>query len=233
MLELNKLLYDECIKKELNFDKINELISKGANPLGFCKEYEGIVYDGIIYSLIDDNYQNLFKITKCFLENGMKIENASLVESYGEEVVNPLWSLAFKCDRDGLKTLELLLDNNLDIESVNILVDHIYTDYIFLEDDFKAVKNNKEYYLDFSIAMKMIMLCASYYYVIENSKFIRDMVEIENNNYDISNFKNYDDYYVDIEVKEAKNIIISFKSKKTNQVVWKIKETKNYINVSD
>ena len=74
--------------------------------------------------------------------------------------------------------------------------------------------------------MKMIMLCASYSHIIKNSDYIKDMVEIENNNYDISKFKNYNDYYVDLEIKDNKSIIVSFKSKKTDEIVWKLKELK-------
>ena len=177
----------------------------------------------IIYSSTINNYNNIFDITKLFLENGMEIKNDILEAKYGKEVINPIWTLAFKCDDEGIRTVKLLLDNNLEIDSAEILVDHIYTDYIFLEYNFETAINNKNYFNNFEYALKTIMLCASYPYILQNSDFIHNIVEFNNNNYDINKFKKYNDYYIKLDNKnKGNNITINFIYKKTNKVVWQL-----------
>ena len=73
-IELNRLLYDECSKEKLNLDKINSLLSEGADPLGVFNKYGELVYSELIMSAIEDDYKNLYEITKMFLDNGMIIK---------------------------------------------------------------------------------------------------------------------------------------------------------------
>lgn len=225
-IELNRLLYDECSKENLNLDKINSLLSEGADPLGVFNKYGELVYSELIISAIEDDYKNLYEITKMFLDNGMIIKENVLNDRYGDDSINPFWDFAFKCDEEGIMTLKLLLDKDLDIPSIETLAGHIYTDYIFLEDEFDSLKEYKEAFIRFEYAMKMLMLCSAYSYVVDNSEFIKDLIELDNNSYDISRFKNFDTYYIDVEVKNNKNIIIVFKDNVTNEVMWKMENLK-------
>ena len=74
-------------------------------------------------------------------------------------------------------TLKLLLDKDLDIPSIETLARHIYTDYIFLEDEFDSLKDYKESFIRFEYAMKMLMLCSAYSYVVDNSEVIKDLTK--------------------------------------------------------
>lgn len=225
-IELNKLLYDECSKKNLDLDKIDGLLIEGADPLGIFNKYGEFVYNELIISAIEDDYKNLYEITKKFLDSGMLIKESVLKDKYGDKSINPFWVFAFKCDEEAMMTLKLLLDNDLDVASIEILADHIYIDYIFLEDDFDNLKDNKDAFISFEYAMKMIMLCVSYSHVIDDSDFIKDLIEYDNNNYDISKFRNFKTYYIEIEVKSEEKIIIIFKDNITNEVIWKMENLK-------
>ena len=127
-IDLNRKLYEEFEKKELNETRIIELLKEGANPLGNMsnEKWSEEPYEEIIYE-----NKNLDKITKILLENGMIIDNKNYPNQ--DDDINPLWSLALRPDTIGIKTLKLLLDYNTEIESIELFVDHIYTDYIFLE----------------------------------------------------------------------------------------------------
>lgn len=225
-IELNRVLYDECSKKNLNLDKINDLLNKGADPLGIFNKYGEIVYSELIISAIEDDYKNLCEITKKFLDNGMIIKEHVLNDRYGDDSINPFWNFAFKCDEEGIMTLKLLLDKDLDISSIEILANHIYTDYIFLEDEFESINDDKDAFTRFEYAMKMLMLCSAYSYVVNNSDFIKDVIEFDNNSYDIFRFKNFKTYYMEVEVKSEKNIIIIFKDNVTNEVIWRMENLK-------
>lgn len=221
-IELNRKLYNEFEKEKLNESRIIELLKQGANPLGNMsnnkhseKPYEEILYEN----------KNLDKITGLLLENGMVIDNK---DYQNNDMINPLWGLALRTDTIGIKTLKLLLDNKTEVDSIEVFVDHIYTDYILLGDKEKmakqAVENNEievetgkvETY--YSIAMKMLMLCASYDYVLDNSEYIKDIIDYDRNNKNnINFFKNYNNIYIRETQKELR-----FYRKRNNNLVWTI-----------
>lgn len=219
---LNKELYNEFEKEVLDKEKIIELIKKGANPLGnmSTNSYAEEPYEEIIYE-----NKNLDKITKILLENGMVIDNKNY---QSDDMLNPLWSLALRPDLIGIKTLKLLLDYKTEIDSIEVFVDHIYTDYIFLGDREKIVKQaieNNEIEVEtskvetyYSIAMKMLMLCASYDYVLDNSEYLQDIISYDRNNKNnIKDFIKYNNFYIKETQKELR-----FYRKKDHRLVWTV-----------
>ena len=157
-IELNRKLYNEFEKEKLNESRIIELLKQGANPLGNMsnnkhseKPYEEILYEN----------KNLDKITGLLLENGMVIDNK---DYQNNDMINPLWGLALRTDTIGIKTLKLLLDNKTEVDSIEVFVDHIYTDYILLGDKEKMAKQaveNNEIEVDI-YAMKKDLLFINY-----------------------------------------------------------------------
>lgn len=219
---LNKELYNEFEKEVLDKEKIIELIKKSANPLGnmSTNSYAEEPYEEIIYE-----NKNLDKITKILLENGMVIDNKNY---QSDDMLNPLWSLALRPDLIGIKTLKLLLDYKTEIDSIEVFVDHIYTDYIFLGDREKIVKQaieNNEIEVEtskvetyYSIAMKMLMLCASYDYVLDNSEYLQDIISYDRNNKNnIKDFIKYNNFYIKETQKELR-----FYRKKDHRLVWTV-----------
>ena len=49
--------------------------------------------------------------------------------------------------------------------------------------------------------MKMLIICASYEYILSRSAYLKDIIELRNNNYDVSKFKKYKNYKVKVEEK--------------------------------
>lgn len=219
-LELNQKLYTEFEKEKINEKRIIELLNQGANPLGTMNSYKDAPYSEIIYE-----NKNLVTITKLLLDKGMVIDNK---DYQTDDMLNPLWSLALRPDTIGIKTLKLLLDYNTEIDSIEVFVEHIYTDYIFLGDKEKiareTIENNKEDIKEkkvesyYNIAMKMLMLCASYDYILNNSEYIKSIINYEKNNKkNIDIFKNYNN----ICIKETKKEL-RFYRKNDNSLIWTI-----------
>lgn len=210
-IELNKKLENECWKKPIDSKKIKELISQGADPLGTIDPKWP---DNHLYGEMMLENDNLYEVTKVLLDNGMKIKH-SMFKNDGNDI-DPLWHLAFCCNEDGIKTLKLLLDNNLDFDSVEEFIDHIYTDYLFL--DIPDTDDKELNLVFFEYAMKMLMLCASYKYVFEKSEYLRNVIEVKDNDYDVNKFRKYDNFCVKVEKDK-----FYFIEKENNIAVWEIK----------
>ena len=116
-------------KKQIDFNIITKLLKLGANPLGSVSQKDSNEY---LYSELIPENRHLYKLTTLFIKNGMKIKSSNYKNDGND--INPIWHFGFRCDGSGIKTLELLLDNDLDVESIEELVEHIYTDYIFLDE---------------------------------------------------------------------------------------------------
>ena len=75
--ETDQQLIDECIKDEIDINKIKTLIADGANLNAFDEEYEQGIYDEILDFYIFEgrkrrlNLSNLYKITEVFMENNL------------------------------------------------------------------------------------------------------------------------------------------------------------------
>lgn len=215
-IELNKKLYDECLKETINPKVIEDLLVKGANPLGTISVKDKYKY---VYNEIMFENNNLYTLTQLFIKHGMKI-NYKDYEEDSDNNINPLWCLALVTDFNGISTLKLLLENGLEYESAEVLVDHIYTDFIFLDEahDFDE-KYEKEAFQAFEIAMKMILLCSSYSNVLKKSEYIKEIICLDfNNKENLSKLKEYNSYYM----KEEYNKILYFYEKTTNKLIWKL-----------
>ena len=112
-IELNKMLYEECLKTPLNPTAIQNLLHKGADCLGAIDEnplnYDTHLFGELIYELSMKNGRNLPRITKLFLDAGMDIERPQIPYDGGNSL-NPLWELAFCANRNGIRSLKLLLN---------------------------------------------------------------------------------------------------------------------------
>ena len=71
-IRLNTILFEECEKEEPNFDRIRELLKKGAEPLGKIDEkyLNEVLWEELICDSQDGNIK-LSEITQIFIENGM------------------------------------------------------------------------------------------------------------------------------------------------------------------
>ncbi|MBR3512323.1 MAG: hypothetical protein IKN74_05135 [Clostridia bacterium] len=90
------------------------------------------------------------------------------------------------------------------------MVDHIYTDCIFLQE---ACEDSE----GLRYAILMILLCSSYSYILSISDYVRQIIDYDKNSYDVNEFRNYNNYevkWIDIELRIYDN--------RDNSLVWTI-----------
>lgn len=224
--ELNQMLLDECLKNEPDYKKIEELLTKGANPLGIIPSAgncNDIVFCNIVDQYIDFDFDSeVFpKVTELFLKHGMDVSKPYIAyEECGES--NPLWAFAFYSGEYALQTLRLLLEYGLDADSARECWNHILFDYInwgCLEDAF-------DYEKIYDVIRK-IMLIASYPHVLQNDEELQKVIWLECNTYDLKAFRNWDDFSFDIdssywsETPHVYKSIVTIIEKTTGKKVWR------------
>ncbi len=218
-IELNKELLEECLKENVNFDIIKELLNEGANPLGRIddKYDDEFLFDELLCECQDEITPPLSTITKLFLYNGMDIEKANNIDN-----CDHLQCLEYVGNQEGIKTLELFLDNNLSSELIASVIDHIYTNDIWMiRSDLKDEGENHNIInesLKWECVMKILFLCLAYDYIFDNCENLRKIVDFDSNSYDRHKFKCYDNYYI-----KAENEMIKVYEKETKDNVWNIK----------
>lgn len=224
--ELNKELLEATTKCDLK--KVEHLLSLGADPLGSsdaCNPNEHILGELFDYALNDTVLaETMPQIIKLFLAYGMNIGARNILSDDGDNT-NPLWTLAFCQDENGLKMLEVLLDHKLDHTSAEELVDHILVDMEL----FDGCEIEDPWLLERTIyALKMVMLTASYPHIIDLSSYIRECVDLENNRAEnLPKFRKWDHFEYHIDKSTCTNIphglqdaTLTIRDLNTKETVW-------------
>lgn len=230
-IELNKALFAECIKRTVDFEKVEELLKKGADPLGgtaICGwDLLDHIYGEIIYeeSAQDFDCVNLPGITEMFLKYGMDID-VPRIPYDDKDSQNPLWGLTFATNENGLSALKMLLDHGLSADSFAEFWDHSMIDFFHLEcgdpqnDEFW----NKECVWTF----RMLLLGASYEHIIENDEYLAEFICCDYNKNDVHIFRDWNDFEYQFDTSHCKNdpelygSIIHIYSRLTGNEVWRI-----------
>lgn len=216
--ELNKRLYGECINDKVDYKLVEELLKAGADPLGviiYDDSEKAYIYGEIISDSFLNNGENLPKITELFLRYGMDISKPKI--PYSTEIWDsPLWEFACFPNENLLLTLKLLLDKGIDCDVINDFVEHIITNVVCVDKgEFYPIEREQDHYL---WAMKMIMLVASYDYIIEKNKVLAEFIRVKDNNYDLKKFREYNNFsYV------FNKSIVNIYEEKTKNLIWRIR----------
>lgn len=224
--ELNRQLLEAA--KAGNLAKTEALLRMGADPLGPSREEDTRehILGELFCSAAQDSalVEKLPELVQLFYDYGMDIGTQDIPADDGNNI-NPLWDLAFCQNETGLKTLKVMLDNGLDVQSAEILVNHIFTDMELCD----GCEIEDSWFLDSVICgLKMIMLVASYPYVTERSEYIRSCVEPEKNHPErLTNFRDWNefDYQIDISTCDnapygLRNATVCIIDKKAHEHVW-------------
>ena len=228
-IELNKQLLEECLKENIDFDLVEELLKQGADPLGATAEYGwGLlehVYGEIVCPVryIDGKHcEHIPKITELFIKYGMDISSPR-VEYDGANSLHPIF--CFPEDENGIKALKILLDAGMDADSASeFWGTAIFDQYNVCNFD----PNDEEWHDRFVWMMKMIMLVASYDHVLSDDEGLCETVGCSYNTYDIHQFRNWDDYYYEFDTSrclrhpELYRSVLKIYEAKTDKEVWKI-----------
>ena len=232
---LNKQLYDECLKTPLNTTAIQSLLAQGADPLGAIDEnprdYDTHLFGEVICELSMKNGRNLPKITKLFLDAGMDIETP-IIPYDGGNSINPLWELAFCTNRNGIRTLKLLLGAGISKESALECLDHLTTDTATVYD---GDLTDPICLNSFIWALKMLMLMASNEDWVNSDHYFQFWTGCKYNQYDVKKFAHWDSFIYEIDYSKAQDFwdkqsntyspvpngsTIRIYEKKTKKLVW-------------
>lgn len=228
-IELNKKLLEECLKENADFAVIEDLLKKGADPLGATAEYGwGLlehVYGEIVgpEACIDGKHrQNIPKITELFLKYGMNISSPRIPYD-DDNSLNPMF--CFPEDEFGIQALKLLLGAGLDSCSAAEFWDTAIFDQLSICND---DPNDEELHNRFVWMMKMIMLVASYDHILHEDNGLYKIVGCAYNSYDIHKFRNWDDYYYIFDTSrcerypQLRKSVVKIYQVGTDEEVWKI-----------
>ena len=229
--ELNKRLYDECLKENIGFALVEELLKQGADPLGATQggEWNELehVYGEIVSETDRDAGEQLPRITELFLRYGMDIDHPR-VPYDGENSINPLWSLGLGLGEHSLKTLKLFLDHGISVDSFGQFWSTAMGDLI---DVSCGDPVNDEFWNEVCVlSLKATMLAASYDYMLNEYEHLRNFIGYSYNDYDIHKFRNWNDFTYEFDTSHCKRhlgypelceSIVTIYESETNKPVWK------------
>ena len=233
-IELNKELLAECIKETVDFAKVEELLKKGADPLGGTAICGWDILDHIYGEIIikvfldhsrDSDFVNLPGITEVFLKHGMNIDAPRIPYSYRESM-NPLWHFTFVTNENGLSALKMLLDHGLSADSFAEFWDHSMTS--FFNNDWGDPQNDKLFNQECVRTFRMLLFGASYDHIIENDEDLAEFICCDYNTNDVHIFRDWNgfEYRFDTSHCEKKpelyGSIIHIYSRSTGNEVWRI-----------
>lgn len=228
-IELNKRLYDECSKSHIDFEKVEELLKQGADPLGGTELYGWSLLDHVYGELVSDSQDSdsidLPQITECFLRYGMNIDRPKIPYD-GNNSINPLWMFTFVTNENSIIALKLLLDYGLSEESFGEFWGHSMTDFFHIE---CGDPQNDEFWNNACTwTFKMLLLGASYDHILQTDESLREFICCDLNSYDVHKFRDWDkfEYIFDTthcdQIPELYKSIIRIYEKDTGTEVWKI-----------
>ena len=227
-VELNNLLYEQCTKETLDIGAIENLLKKGADPLGATDVSGWGLLDHIYFEIIlyspESNHVNLPKITELFLKYGMDVSKPK-VPYDGDNSLHPMIGFSYYPNENTIVALKMLLDNGLDAESAA----KFWHKAIY--DEINVCKDNPDdsEWKDLFIWMfKMIMLTASYDSILDNDEGLCDLIGCSYNSYDTHKFREWDNYRYEFDTSRCKRFPELYKSVvniyeiATGKAVWKI-----------
>lgn len=228
-IELNKKLYEECQKESIDFDLVEELLKKGADPLGPTSGQGWGLLDHIYGELVGpeanfhDRYlPHLPKITELFLKYGMDVSSPRIPYD-DDNSLHPLFCLIE--NKYGIESLKHLLDAGMDADSASwFWSTAIFDQFNVCNDD----PNDDELYDRFVWMMKMIMLVASYDHILKDDESLQKTVGYAYNTYDIYKFRNWDDYRYVFDTSRCERhsqlyqCVVKIFDVQTDTEVWKI-----------
>ena len=229
-IELNKQLANACSKDIIDFVLVENLLKQGADPLGGTELFgwdllEHIYGDTVACYSQDFNCENFPQLTELFLKYGMDVDNPRIPYD-GDFSLNPLWHFAHITNEYTIMALKMLLDNGLSAESFMAFWDHAFTDYRIT--DCADPQNDPYWNYHCSWTIRMLLLGASYEHILNASDRLRELICFEYNNYDLSNFRNWNDYEYYFDTSQCGNkphifgSILHITDRKTSNEVWKM-----------
>lgn len=228
-IELNKKLYEECSKDNIDYDIVEELLKNGADPLGGTAVCGWDLLEHIYGELVSDSKFSdsidLPRITELFLKYGMDVDHPRIPYD-GDNSINPLWDYSFVANEKAIKALKMLLDNGLSADSFSEFWDHSMFDFFNIECG--DPEHDEFWHKECVWTFKMLLLGASYCHILDNASDLAWFICCSSNTGDVRSFRNWDDfeYHFDTshceKYRELSGSVLHIFSKATGEEVWKI-----------
>ncbi len=223
-IKLNKRLYDECMKEDVNFVLVEELLGQGADPLGATAEcgWDLLlhIYGEVAFQSREMDSKNLPQITELFLKYGMDIGKPRI--PYGDNSLHPLRYFPF--NENAIISLKMLLDDGVKADDVG----EFWAGEAFDQINVVREDPNGECSQRFNCFAKMLMLIASYDHILEADEYLRKFIGCHYNAYDVHKFREWNNFYYKFDTShceqhpELYKSVIRIYEKQTNKQVWKI-----------
>lgn len=231
-IELNVKLWKACnedCENDIDFEKVEELLKQGADPLGgTAKSGLGLsdhIYGEIVAASSESNSVNLPRFTELFLKYGMNIDAPKL--PYDDvNSINPLWEFAFATNENSIVALKMLLDHGLSADSFAEFWGHAMGDFCYIA---CGDPENDEFWNKECIwAFKMLLLGASYDHILKGDESVGEFICCSFNTNDLHIFRNWNDYEYHFDTSHCDKdpgldgSIVHIYSKATGNEVWRI-----------
>lgn len=234
-IELNQKLQQLCSHEPPDLVAIEALLKQGADPLGPTVLYgwdllEHIYGDTVVCDSQDSNSIYLPQLTELFLKYGMDVGKPRIPYDNSNSI-SPLWHFAHTTNENAIFALKMLLDHGLSADDFADFYDHAMTDYSVLGSCIIGCcdpQNDEFWNYSCTWTFKMLLLGASYDHILDNDEGLREFICCDFNDYDVHNFRNWDDYeyYFDTSFcphgPHLFGSILQITLKETGKIVWKI-----------
>lgn len=222
--ELNQKLLEVCTSDIIDYDRAEELLQLGAEPMGVIETKNGSnnLFGAIAEELFgyECTTEDLYRTTKLFLKYGMDISKPSVPYNYSY-VFHPFLHFIYQTNDWAIRTMELLLDNGSSAEDAREFWQYALGDFRYCPGDF-----DPDRLYDF---VRKLMLVASYPHILKVDEKLRKEIWFDQNCYDLTRFRNWNDflYEADFSFCEAKKSpdiyrsLVTIIEKDSGKKVWR------------
>ena len=224
--QLNSELLAACIEEKPDLARIEQLLQQGARPLGAVKDsygMQGLVYSEVVFHYVFEDREEFVEITKLFLGYGMDVEKPDIPYDDGN-IVNPVETFALSSGDCSVAVLKLLLDAGISVTSAEEYICRVLFNWCNQDGQLEAADDYEALY----IALKEILLIASYPYILENYEELRKLIWLSENQGDPKQFRQWENYRYEVDTShcrrgypEAWRSIVTVFDKQSGEKVWR------------
>lgn len=227
-LDLNMQLLEICRAETINYEKVEDLLRQGAEPLGYIVESDG--WPDNLYSVVQehlyrgcDTGEDFYSITELFLRYGMDIGKPAV--PYDREwVLNPISSYLGVKNDCMLRTMRLLLDHGLRAEDAAEGWGTQIEDLLNMFWNF----SDPQLQLEYPDYVRLLMLTAAYPHILEKDEWLRKDIWYEHNRgrCELKRFREWAWYDIEVDTTRCETVpqlacsLTKIRDKKTQKVVW-------------
>lgn len=204
-IELNKKLYEECFKEVIDFEKVEDLLKQGADPLGPTEGYGwGLlehIYGEIVSEAQFEGNAHLPQLTELFLKYNMDVDHPRVPYDGGNSI-NPLWDLGLCLNENSIITLKMFLDRGVSVDSFDQFWSTAMGDLIDVECGDPV--GNEFWNEACTLSLKATMLAASYDYLLNANEHLRKFIGYSYNSYDTYKFRDWNAFLYELDTSHCK-----------------------------